>query len=256
YSFTSRVDRVDLAITDGPSKYFFWGSNHNDCSQETSRVVLYEDYSGTPFERTNKPKTKHISHSDYYRCYGFTVTDVPGRNHNGQHIKAVTIGNVHFYSVADLSEVSFTGVLAKASSNYPSWTASNAIGNSAWSNGSPYVVPSSLWFEFPVPIRILIYSFTSRVDRVDLAITDGPSKYFFWGSNHNDCSQETSRVVLYEDNSGTPFERTNKPKTKRISHSDYYRCYGFTVTDVPGRNHNGQDIKAVTIGNVHFYSVA
>ncbi|CAL4079796.1 unnamed protein product, partial [Meganyctiphanes norvegica] len=154
----------------------------------------------------------------------------------------------------DLIEVSFTGVLPKASSSISGWPPSNAIGNSAWHNSSPYVVPSSLWFEFPVPIRVLKYSFTSRVDHVDYVVPDGPSKYFFWGSNHNDCSQETSRVVLYEDNSGTPFERTNKPKTKRISHSDFYRCYGFTVTDVPGRIYNGKHIKAVTIGNVLFYS--
>ncbi|CAL4174392.1 unnamed protein product, partial [Meganyctiphanes norvegica] len=157
----------------------------------------------------------------------------------------------------DLVEVNFTGAVPKASNSGSNFPPINAITNSFWHNNSPYEVPCSLWFEFPVPIRVVKYSFTSRFrpnDPVELTVTDGPSKYSFWGSNHYDCSQETSRVVLHEDNFGTPFKITNKPKTKRIQHKDFFRCYGFTVTDVPGRIYQDKYIKAVTIGNVHFYS--
>ncbi|CAL4100483.1 unnamed protein product [Meganyctiphanes norvegica] len=152
-------------------------------------------------------------------------------------------------------EVSFptSGGIAKASSSHETTPPMNAfISSGYWHSRSPYTVPQSLWFEFTEPIRVVKYSFTSNDEERYIA-TDGPSKYIFWASNHSDCSEESLWVILKEDNSGIPFKISNAPKVEYINNSQFYRCYGFKVTDVPGRSPGG--IKPVTIGNIRFYSI-
>ncbi|CAL4195378.1 unnamed protein product, partial [Meganyctiphanes norvegica] len=182
----------------------------------------------------DKRKTKYDdSYDDTHSIYHINI-------HWGETMH--TGERPYICSHEDLVEVNFTGVVAKASGSNEKYPPNYAFQGSFWHSNKPFTLPCFLWFEFPVPIRVVKYSFTSRPDDGKLAVKDGPSKYSFWGSNHTDCSQETSRVVLQEDNSGTPFSSDNKTKTKHIPRSNFYRCYGFTVTDVPGRDHKGQYI--------------
>ncbi|CAL4186575.1 unnamed protein product, partial [Meganyctiphanes norvegica] len=96
-------------------------------------------------------------------------------------------------------------------------------------------VPQTIWHGFAIPVSLVKYSFQSRSERH--TIEDGPTKYTFFGSNSNNCSDDSSWTILVKDESGLPFTSENTPKTEMIPGNNSFTCYGFLVLAVGGRSY-------------------
>ena len=145
-----------------------------------------------------------------------------------------------FTAVGGMAKSSTTGWDGPASGGF------NGIG-SFWHSGQPSV-PQYLWYEFSSPMVVVKFSFKTRSNYYFR--TDGPSKYDFFGSNAKDCSNTTSHVTLFSDNTGNPFVKMSEVKSGNVAKPGNYKCYGFKVIDVPGRA-NGN--KWAVISSVKYY---
>jgi len=108
------------------------------------------------------------------------------------------------------------------------YAASKAFsGNGFWHSGVKLSAgPQSLWYKFPAPMNVQKFSFGTRGDNAKLGPTYGPSKYIFWGSNGNECSDASTWETLFENDSGTAFEAE---AVHEVNNAEFYQCYGFHV---------------------------
>ncbi|CAL4067535.1 unnamed protein product, partial [Meganyctiphanes norvegica] len=107
----------------------------------------------------------------------------------------------------------------------------------------------AIWWKFPLAMKVVKFSFASRDGK--LTVSDGATKFEFWGSNHPDCSIKACWISLYEDNTGTPFTLDNTPKEHTLNNDEAFICYGITVNEVGRRNNDPNT--PVTMSNIRFY---
>ncbi|CAL4064913.1 unnamed protein product, partial [Meganyctiphanes norvegica] len=108
--------------------------------------------------------------------------------------------------------------------------------------------PEAVWYQFPVPIKIIKFAFQSyrRNFHEYYAKNYGPTKYEFFGSNSTNCSDQSSWETLFVDDSGTPFNSSEHVKMETLDNKKGFRCYGFKVNEVPNSRY-------VMIAGVRFW---
>ena len=111
-------------------------------------------------------------------------------------------------------------------------------------------VPQSIWYKFHSPMLVRRFSFKSRNGSYTTTVSDGPTKYSFFGSNGPDCSDNSTYVILFEDHPGTPFTIENIPKIGDISNPREFLCFGFKVFDTDGRSGK---MEFVAMSEIRFY---
>ncbi|CAL4203310.1 unnamed protein product, partial [Meganyctiphanes norvegica] len=137
------------------------------------------------------------------------------------------------------------------SSGYPAEDAFDEIRNTYWASAARTTYPQSIWFEFNDPVRVVKFAFRSTHNTNEM-VANGPSKYEIFFSDGPDCSQMSTWVTLFTDNSGVGFTASNEMKEGVSDNAEAHKCYGFKVNKTP--EGNGYDIM-VTITDIKFWEI-
>ncbi|CAL4114092.1 unnamed protein product [Meganyctiphanes norvegica] len=217
-----------------PTKYIFFGTNSDDCSDESSWTTLIEKtYEGQFVD----PTVDHITNSKKFTCYGFKIT----KSLNSDY---TSLKKLKFYATnLDVQEVEWSiygsdlGATTSWSSSYEPKEAVSEDGR-YWHNGRGTSLPQTVWFKFSQAIIIKRYSFTGKNKNYV------PTEYTFFGSNSDDCSDESVWTVLIEKTSDSQFV---DPTVDDVDNNKEFTCYGFKII----KSHNAV---YTTLKNLKFYA--
>ena len=171
-------------------------------------------------------------------------------------VEFIDENSLHHYIThsTDLTEVSFTGGIAAASSTYSGLNAPNAFvppDGSAyeetkhlWAAVNP-VLPAFIWYDFQrrsiCPSKV---SFLPRQDNLEWAIRNMATKYQFLGSNDETCNPQSSWTLLCEDLSGKKIKSFDESRGCEVVNArswgvqNKYRCISLKILEL-GQYQNG-----------------
>jgi len=158
-------------------------------------------------------------------------------------------GASELFPVMGLTEVRFEGGSARATKEAGTpWTAEKAflLGHAnAWHN-SREILPSTVWYEFPVGQRFAPARVSFR-PRQDCCLNEAPNMWQFVGSNDEACHRFGNWTVLCQDLSGSGYRHNAWTKHCDVDEkiTTEFRCLGIAVlnTDDKGSIASLKDVR-------------